>query len=301
MSRPLTSYGPLLVVALSEASIGVFVKLVGDHIPVYTLNFYRVFFAAIFLMVAMPFIQKDVWAFPTRNLRDIVVVGVLIASQISLFNIAMTLAPIANVVIFWSVAPFFVFIFSAIFLDEEPRWTHVLIFLIAMGGVYLAKPLAGGHALGNLIALGDGAIYAALVTYIRKEEKTETRNDTLWFMLAATVILLPIALVVGPGDVTALNYGVPVLVWAIGLGVISTGMAYFCIGLALENVNANVYSLADIVTSPVLAALFGFLVFHEVPSPNMIYGGALLLASGFWLSILMGRRDEVRHRSQSPK
>jgi len=93
-----------------------FIKLVGDHILVYTLNFYRVCFAAIFL-------------------------------------------------------------------DEKPRWTHVLIFLVAMGGVYLAKPLAGGHALGNLIALGDGAIYAALVTYIRKEETTEretTRSGSCW-------------------------------------------------------------------------------------------------------------------------
>lgn len=294
-------YGPLLIVALSEASIGVFVKLVGDGIPIYTLNFYRVFFAALFLMATIPFVQTDLGKFPTRNIRDIVAIGVLIALQISFFNVAMTLAPIANVVIFWSVAPFFVFIFSAIFLDEEPRWTHMLIFVVAMAGIYLAKPLEGGHALGNMIALGDGAIYAALVTYIRKEEKTETRNDTFWFMTVATIILLPMALIFGPGDLAALNRGVPVLVWAACLGVISTGAAYFFISIALERLNANVYSLVDIVTSPILAALFGFLVFNEVPSTNMIYGGALLLASGFWLSILMGRTDEVKHRSQAPK
>ena len=301
MPPSLRRYGPLLIVAMTEASIGVFVKLVGDHIPVYTLNFYRVFFAALFLMAAIPFVQPNFWRFPTRNLRDIVVIGILIALQISFFNLAMTLAPIANVVIFWSVAPFFVFIFSAIFLDEQPRWTHMLIFLVAMVGVYLAKPLEGGHALGNMIALGDGAIYAALVTYIRKEETTETRNDTFWFMAVATVLLLPIAVVFGPGDVTTLNFGAPVWVWAVCLGVLSTGLAYFFISLALERVNANVYSLVDIVTSPVLAALFGYLVFAEVPSTNMIYGGALLLASGFWLSTQMGRTDEVKHRPKAPQ
>ncbi len=301
MSARFKTYGSLLIVALTEASIGVFVKLVGDDIPVQALNFYRVSFAALFLLVAVPFVETDFWKFPTQNFRDIFVIGVLIALQISFFNLAMTLAPIANVVIFWSVAPFFVFIFSAIFLDEQPRWTHMLIFLVAMIGIYLAKPLEGGHALGNMIALGDGAIYAALVTYIRKEETTETRNDTFWFMAVATGLLLPFAVVFGPGDVTTFNYGAPVLLWAACLGVVSTGMAYFFISLALERVNANVYSLVDIVTSPVLAALFGYLVFAEVPSTNMIYGGALLLGAGLWLSTQMGRTDEVKHRAQAPQ
>jgi drug/metabolite transporter (DMT)-like permease len=102
---------------------------------------------------------------PWNNFKDTIIIGALIGIQISVFNYAMTLVPIANAVIFWSVAPFFVFIFSALFIGEKARKSYVLIFAVALIGIVLAKPLEGGHMLGNLIALGDGAIYAAMVTY----------------------------------------------------------------------------------------------------------------------------------------
>lgn len=44
----------LLLITLSEATIGVFVKLTDGRIPIQTLNFYALAFAAAVLMVAMP-------------------------------------------------------------------------------------------------------------------------------------------------------------------------------------------------------------------------------------------------------
>lgn len=233
-------------------------------------------------------------------------IGALIATQISVFNFAMTLVPIANAVIFWSIAPFFTFIFSAIFLDEPARKRHVVIFAVALLGVVLAKPLQGGNMVGNLVALGDGAIYAAMITYMRHEGKTETGNDIAWSMLTAAVLLSPALVLVGPGAVTATapvpgsGLQVPVMLWAGGLGVISTGFAYFGISIVLKTLNANVYALVDVIVSPVIASLLGFLVFAEVPAPGMIYGGGLLLAAGAWLSRDMSRRtpDRVVHPCQ---
>lgn len=280
----------LFSVTLAEATIGVFVKLTGDAVPIYTLNFYRVLFAALFLALAMTFFSAERWRVPRDNLRDIVIVGVLVAAQISLFNIAMSMAPIANVVIFWSVAPFFVFIFSWLFLDEPAKRTHILVFIVAIAGLIVAKPLEGGHMAGNLIALVDGAVYAGLITFMRYERSTESTNDVFWYMLVAVVLLVPALFIFGPGDILSVSefslFGldVPVLLWVIGLGVVSTGVAYFFITIALNRISANVYSLVDIVVSPIVAAVFGFLIFNEVPSTNVIYGGVLLLGSGFWLA-----------------
>lgn len=290
---------PLLVVTLAEASIGVFVKLVGDNIPIFSLNFYRVFFAAIFLAIAVGLTSKQGLIFPKNNLKDVLIVGFLIALQISFFNVAMSLAPIANVVIFWSVAPFFTFIFSSIFLKEKPQMVHVLIFLVAIAGVVVAKPLSGGYALGNIIALFDGAVYAAMVTYIRHEEIEEDTGDIFWFMAMAAVYLLPFLLVFGAGDVFKMisyaSFSVPVIFWAICLGVISTGFAFFFINIVLQKIDANIYSLIDIIVSPVVAAIFGFLVFSEVPSDSMILGGVLLLVAGVWLSRSMSQAH--RHKT----
>jgi len=295
-------YIALIIVTLAEATIGVFVKLTGDAVPVFTLNFYRVLFAFLFLLAVVPFVDKNFWRVSRKQLRPIAVIGLLIALQISFFNIAMTMAPIANVVIFWSIAPFFVFIFSAVFLKEKIKKEHVFIFLIALTGIFIAKPLEGGEALGNMIALFDGAIYAGLVTYMRYEGTHESANLICWFMGAATVILSPALFIFGPGELTAmftyptLDISLPAILWVVCLGVVSTGVAYFFITVALKQIKAIIYSLVDIIVSPIVAAFFGYLIFSEVPSENMIYGGALLLISGFWLTHHMAHRESLWYK-----
>ena len=290
----------LLLITLSEATIGVFVKLTGDAIPIYTLNFYALSFAALFLLVSLPAATGQRLRFPRGNLKDTLVIGALIAAQISVFNYAMTRAPIANVVIFWSVAPFFVFIFSALALNEPARKSYILIFALALAGIFIARPLQGGYMAGNLVALADGAVYAAMVVYLRHEGRTETGNDILWSMLAAALLLLPALVISGPGEVTRLMHydtlglALPVMLWAAGLGIVSTGFAYLGISIVLKSIDANIYSLIDIIVSPVVASTLGYLIFAEIPSMNMIYGGAMLLGAGFWLTREMSKGAENR-------
>lgn len=290
----------LALITLSEATIGVFVKLTDGRIPIQTLNFYALSFAAVLLLAVMPLATSQPLRLPRGNLKDTTLIGILIAAQISVFNYAMTLAPIANVVIFWSVAPFFTFIFSWLFLGEKARWTYVWIFALAITGIVLAKPLEGGHMAGNLIALGDGAVYAAMVTYMRHEGKTETGNDIAWSMLVGALVLSPALLLAGPGAITAtITYPatgmeLPVMLWALCLGIISTGFAYFGISIVLKTIRANLYALVDIIVSPVVAALLAFLIFGEVPAASTIYGGALILGAGFWLTREMSRGVEQR-------
>lgn len=294
----------LSLITLSEATIGVFVKLTNGMIPIHTLNFYALLTAAIFLMLAIPRATGRPLRFPFGNLKDTVIIGFLIATQISVFNFAMTLVPIANAVIFWSVAPFFTFIFSAVFLGEKATTWHYLTFGIAIAGIVLAKPLAGGHMAGNLVALADGAIYAAMVTYMRYEGKSETGNDIAWSMLVAAFVLSPSLAIFGPGDVLGLavneelGIAAPAGLWAIALGLVSTGFAYFGISLVLKRLDANIYALIDIIVSPVVATILGFLVLAERPAQGMIYGGALLLLAGFLLTRQSSR--EAPNRAVHP-
>lgn len=287
----------LTLITVSEATIGVFVKLTGDAIPIQTLNFYALSLAAAFLAVAIPLSSGRPLRFPRDNVKDTVIIGALIAAQISAFNYAMTLVPIANAVVFWSVAPFFVFILSALFLGEPAKKNHILIFGLALVGIVLAKPLGEGEWFGNLVALSTGAIYAGMVTYMRHEGREESGNDIFWSMATGAILLSPALIFVGPGDIgksvehPALGMSFPVMLWAVCLGVISTGFSYFGISLVLKRINANAYSLVDIVVSPIVAATLGYLVFGEVPGPSMIFGGGILLFSSFWLTREM-RRDK---------
>jgi len=290
----------LALITVSEATIGVFVKLSDGLIPVQTLTFYAMTFAAAFLFVARSLASRELPRFPRGNVKDTIIIGALIAAQGAVFNYAMTLVPIANAVIFWSIAPFFVFIFSAVFLGEKAQRRYIGIFIIALAGIVVANPLSGGNTLGNLVALATGAIYAAMITYMRHEGKTETGNDIAWSLLVAALVLAPTLLFVGPGAVSAtityprLGMNVPVILWAVGLGLVSTGFAYFGISIVLKRLNANVYSLIDIIVSPVVATTLGYLIFAEVPGRGTLYGGVLLLSAGFWLTREMSRGAENR-------
>ena len=181
----------------------------------------------------------------------------------------------------------------------ENIW-FLLAINVAITGIVLAKPLEGGHMLGNLVALGDGAVYAAMVTYMRYEGKTERNNDIAWSMLVGALLLSPAAVFAGPGAITAtiaypgIGMELPVFLWAICLGVVSTGFAYFGISIVLKRLQANIYALVDIIVSPVVASVLGYLIFGEVPAAGMIYGGALLLGAGFWLTREMSRGEENR-------
>ena len=285
----------LALITISEATIGVFVKLTDGLIAVHTLTFYAMAFAAVFLFIARALASGEWPRFPKGNVRDTALIGVLIAAQGGAFNFAMTLVPIANAVIFWSIAPFFVFIFSALFLGEKARKSYLLIFAIALIGIAIANPLGSGNMLGNFVALATGAIYAAMVTYMRYEGKTETGNDIAWSLLVAALVLSSALILAGPGKVAAtipytkLGIEVPVMIWAAGLGIISTGFAYFGISIVLKTINANVYALTDIIVSPVVASTLGYLIFAEVPGKGMLYGGAMLLSAGFWLSWEMSK------------
>lgn len=290
----------LALITMSEATIGVFVKLTDGRIPVQTLTFYAFLFATAFLMLAMPKANKQPLELPHGNWKDTFLIGALIAAQSGFFNYAMTLVPIANAVIFWSVAPFFTFILSWLFLGEKAKKSYILIFGIALTGIVIAKPLQEGYMLGNMVALGVGAIYAAMITYMRHEGKTETGNDIAWSLLFAALIMSPSVIFVGLGDVTgmiryeSLGVSLPVMLWAAALGLISIGFAYFGISIVLKSINANIYSLVDIIVSPAVATLWGFLIFNEVPPTSMLYGGVLLLGAGAWLTREMSRSDTTR-------
>lgn len=299
----LKTFLPLLIVTIAEATIGIFVKLASDDIPIISLSFYRVAFAAVFLGVALSFSNRNFWKFPKHNTKDVLLIAALIGSQITLYNWAMTLTTVANAVIFWSIAPFFVFIFSWRFLNEPAKKQYIFIFLLALGGLFIAEPFGGENAAGNSIALLTGAVYAGAVTYMRHEGKEETGTDVFWYLSVASLYLLPSIFFIGTGPIAVISkntlFGlqVPVLFWAMCLGVISTGVAYYFIAVVLRRINANVYSLVDIIVSPLIAAILAWLVFTEVPSMKVVYGGILLVGSGFWLTYTM-MNEQKRSRDK---
>lgn len=294
----MNKYLSLLIITLSEATIGIFVKLTDNVIPIYTLTFYRALFAFLFLLATVPFFDKDLFKTTSKeDLKPIGIIGLMIAVQMALYNLSFTMIPVANAVVYWSTNPFFVFLISWFFLNEKPKLKHFFIFLLAFMGLVIANPLAEGSMTGNLIALSTAVTYAIIVSYMRFEGRTESSGAVLWYMLIASILTLPALFIFGPGEVLSpAKFEVPAIVWAIGLGAISTGLAYLFIGYILKKLNANIYALFDVIISPLAAALMAFFILREIPSTRLMIGGTIMLIAGGWLT-----RDVEKKQNINPK
>ena len=167
----------LAIITLAESTIGVFVKLTDGLIPIQTLTFYSFAFATALLFAAVPYTTNEKLEFPYRNWKDTAIIGALIAAQSGFFNYAMTLVPIANAVIFWSVAPFFTFIFSWAFLSERAKKSYIVIFVIALTGIVIAKPFQEGYMLGNMVALTAFTLRARSLLSSREAPAYRLRCD----------------------------------------------------------------------------------------------------------------------------
>ncbi len=65
----------LTLITIAEATIGVFVKLTGDAIPVFTLNCYQVGFAFFFLLATVPFIKWNFWQMDRDGIKPLFFIG----------------------------------------------------------------------------------------------------------------------------------------------------------------------------------------------------------------------------------
>ncbi len=74
------------VLKIQTTQSSTFVKLTDGLIPVQTLTFYAFLFATAFLMLAMPWANKQPLKLPRGNWKDTFLIGPLIAGQSGFFN-----------------------------------------------------------------------------------------------------------------------------------------------------------------------------------------------------------------------
>jgi drug/metabolite transporter (DMT)-like permease len=78
------------------------------------------------------------------------------------------------------------------------------------------------------------------------------------------------------------------------VGVLSL-VGYFCINRGLQMAPASVITPFNYV-SIVWATILGYAVFHEIPTPAMLAGAAIIVACGLYLL----RREHVHAEAEHP-
>ncbi|MEM6905273.1 MAG: DMT family transporter, partial [Pseudomonadota bacterium] len=167
-------------------------------------------------------------------------------------------------------------------------WSAVIAGLIGVGVMMWPRltALSGGvsdrEALGAVIALGSAFCMALAIIHVRWLTRTEnTLCIVFWFHVACSAVAL-LTLPFGWVWPDPLTFAL-----LIGAGL-AGGVAQIVLTLSYRLADAS--TLAPFDYSMMLYALVsGFLIFGEVPQPQVLAGAAIVIAAGLFI-VLRERR-----------
>ena len=252
----------------------------GKHlVATYAVGQFLLFRAAAALVLLSPFIWRaraDFASIPRPGLQVLRVV--LAATEVAAFFVAVVYLPLADVITFYMAGPIFVTALSAIFLGEPVGWRRWTAVGVGFCGVLIAlNPSAQTMSWPALIALGGSLSFAVLMVvtrFLRGTSDMVMASSQFGASLLLGAVMAPFGWVA----IEVRDFGMFALAGAISVG-------------ALLGVNRSLKLAPASVVVPyqytmiVWAALFGYLVFGDVPSTNIIVGAAVIAAAGLYIFV----------------
>ena len=273
----------ILISAFFFCLMSVFVRLAGD-VPTMQKAFFRNIVAAILAAVLLAR-SKSGFSFQKKNLPDLLLRSSIGTAGILCNFWAVDHLRIADANILNKLSPFFAILMSIFILKEKPsriEWLSVLLAFI--GAAFVAKPSAGIASFPALIAILGGFTAGAAYTYVRKLGLEGERGPVvvMFFSAFSTLVLLPNLL---------LHYHpmtMKQLIFLIFAGMSAAG-GQLSITTAYQNAPARDISVFD-YSQVVYAAIFGLILFGEIPDVWSIAGYVIIIGTAFAKWYLLTRR-----------
>jgi drug/metabolite transporter (DMT)-like permease len=186
--------------------------------------------------------------------------------------------------------PLFIVLFAVIFLRERIGLYRLIAMLVGFGGVLIIlRPGAIDTGLPELAILSSAALYGGAVVFLKKVVADETPAAVTFYtnLFMALGCLVPTVILWAP--LTAADI-LPVL----GLSVCGL-FAPFMVAVALRKADASMIAAFDFLRLP-FTALFGFLLFAEVPDEFVWLGAAVIFASTYFIARREAKKQTPANR-----
>ncbi len=213
--------------------------------------------------------------------------------------------PLAEIAAIKFSTPLMVTVLSVWMLGETVgprRWLALLVGF--MGVLLIVRPGVATFNMGSIFILISVLFYALATMLTRKLQSSDSSATMSYYSslvyLVATVILTP--LVIAVGDFPDAHPSIAFLfhAWAIpslldalimsGLGLVWAGGMY-CLARAYSVARASVVAPFEYVALPI-NVMWGFVLWHELPTVATWAGAALTLVSGLYI-LYQERRERV--------
>ena len=244
--------------------------------PALVLALYRMTLSA-GLMAVPALRRRELPGLTGRDVALCLVSGLFLGLHFTAYFAALERTSIAAAVVLVDTEVLFVALASAAVLGQRlpgKAWAAVGL---AFGGaalVALADGGGGGTLAGNLIALSGAAamaVYTMIGAVCRRKLSTEVYTFLVY--LAASASLLTAALATGTA---VTGHGAVNLLTALGMAVCCTLLGHNVFSWGLKYLPAAFIATAKLL-EPVLASIWGLLLFAERPGWLTILGGAAVV------------------------
>ncbi|NMM12860.1 MAG: DMT family transporter [Rhodoferax sp.] len=249
-----------------------------DSARSFEVTFWRSFFTVLALLVILPLFQgRAVFRRMRSGGASLWISGVCWCGMFTFFMVAITLTSVANVLLSMAIGPLLTALAARLFIGHRiPRRTWFAIVVAGAGIAYMfGSQIGDGVSLtGTLVALCVPIAGAANWTVTQHAHARGHDVDLIPAVLLGAVfsalLTLPLAL---PFQASTHD-----LVLLAGLGVVQ-----LAIPSALAVLCARVLKAPEVSLLGLLEVIFGILLAwvgaNEVPGPNVLAGGALVIGA----------------------
>lgn len=177
----------------------------------------------------------------------------------------------ANLVFILAFNTVFAALLSWIFLKERPRdVTMVAMGLMLVGvGIIVGDGLGQGNFFGDMLALCSAFLIAAAITVTRASGR-----EMGFTSLVAVSLPLAVALVM----VSRTGFHVEAPWWIIFNGAVVMPISFFCLATGPRYISGPEVAMFYLLET-VLAPVWVWLIFTEVPTTASLVGGSILVAA----------------------
>lgn len=278
----------ILLSALCFAVMNMLVKMAGDLPPIQK-SFFRNLIAMLFALAVLVK-EKDGFRFKKKNLPMLILraslgtVGIL-CNFYALDHLVLSDATMLN-----KLSPFFVVIFSYLFLREKVTFSQAVSVVIAfIGSLFIIKPtFANVNLFAAVVGLLGGLSAGAAYTAVRYLGIRGEKKSFIIFFFSAFSCLVSLPFMVfdyHPMTVTQ-------VLCLLGAGLAAAG-GQFGITYAYTYAPAKEISVYD-YSIVVFSAVLGFVFFRQIPDLYSFIGYFIICGVAIWSFFYKEKKKDLR-------
>lgn len=295
MSSTMRGVGFLVLALLIFSLQDIAVKWIGGSYPILEIVIFRSVTALPLTLVL--FRSEGGRGLPTTKRHMLEYVrGMCYFLSYTAYFMGLAALPLAEIAAIKFSGPLMITVLSVVLLGElvgPHRW---LALLVGFGGVLLiVRPGVGSFNVGSIFILLSVLFYAIAAILTRTLQRTDSSATMSYYSslvyLVATVILIPVVIAIGPIPHAPPSVAFLLRPWSTpplvdgaimaALGLVWTGGMY-CTARAYSTAPASVVAPFEYTALPI-SVLWGFLLWHELPTWTTWVGAAVTLVSGVYL------------------